>query len=97
MTSFSDRSVILFLSDMEAFVLDLMTRHPKSVGESYGEHLGVAWSFGMEMIGSGLACLLHGLLPFMFERTGSRSVEKLHARMRRRGIPNPSAGDATVR
>ena len=31
------------------------TRHPKSVGESYGEHMGVAWSFGFTLLGAGLA------------------------------------------
>jgi hypothetical protein len=64
------------------------TAHPASVGESYGEHLIVAGSFGFRMILGGFACLIHGLLPFLFVRTGSAQVAVLHDTMvtnRRRG------------
>ena len=57
------------------------SRHPRSVGESYVEHMGQAWSFALPMVGAGLACLIHGLLPFAFERTGSSCIEALYARM----------------
>ena len=66
----------------------LFTQHPASVGESYGEHLVVAGSFGLRMILGGIACLIHGLLPFLFVRTGSAQVSELHRTMvanRRRG------------
>ncbi len=66
------------------------TDHPASVGESYGQHMGVAFSFGMRMIAGGCACLLHGLLPFLFVRTGSGIIGKLHEEMvqhRRRAAP----------
>lgn len=58
-----------------------VTEHPKSVGETYGEHLRVASSFGGAMLCGGMACLVHGLLPFLFTRTGSTTVSRLHARM----------------
>ncbi len=57
------------------------TEHPASVGESYFQHMGMAFSFGAKMVGAGLACLLHGLLPFLFKRTGRRCIEDLHDRM----------------
>lgn len=56
------------------------TQHPSSVGESYGEHLVVATGFGARMLAGGLACLVHGLLPFLFTRTGSRIIADLHER-----------------
>lgn len=59
----------------------LFTDHPASVGESYGEHLVVASGFGLRMIAGGIACLLHGLLPFLFTKTGSRTIGELHDRM----------------
>lgn len=59
----------------------LFTEHPASVGESYVEHMGQAGYFGGRMILAGVACLLHGLLPFLFTRTGSRTIEHLHGRM----------------
>jgi hypothetical protein len=59
----------------------LFNEHPASVGESYGEHLVQASSFGARMILAGLACLVHGLLPFLFVRTGSTAITALHSRM----------------
>jgi hypothetical protein len=56
----------------------LFTQHPRSVGESYGEHLGVAGSFGLRLTLAGLACLVHGLLPFLFVKTGSNAIRALH-------------------
>lgn len=55
--------------------------HPASVGESYREHMAVAASFGTAMLLGGVACLIHGLLPFLFTRTGSTTVMRLHDRM----------------
>lgn len=57
------------------------TAHPDAVGETYAEHFGVAGRFGLAMIGGGLACLVHGVLPFLFTSTGSRTVRRLHDRM----------------
>jgi hypothetical protein len=57
------------------------TDHPTSVGETYGEHLVMASGFGARMILGGIACLLHGLLPFLFTRTGSQVITELHGRM----------------
>ena len=59
----------------------LFTVHPRSVGETYGEHLRAAAGFGFALIGAGLACLLHALLPFVCVRTGSETVRRLHQRM----------------
>ncbi len=57
---------------------DAFTAHPRAVGETYSEHLLTASGFGLRMIGGGLACLLHGLLPFLFVATGSRTIASLH-------------------
>ena len=59
----------------------LFTDHPASVGESYLQHLLVAAGFGVRMVASGLACLVHAFLPFLFVRTGSGCIEQLHAEM----------------
>lgn len=55
--------------------------HPASVGETYVEHLGMASSFGLRMIGGGIACMLHGAFPWLFVRTGSDQIRLLHERM----------------
>jgi hypothetical protein len=71
-------------------MIRLFTDHPRSVGESYLEHLRFACSFGASMVTGGLACVVHGALPFLFQTTGSRTVLGLHERMSR-------ARTATVR
>jgi len=60
------------------------THHPQEVGESYGEHLAVAGGFGLIMLAGGLCVLVHAIFPFLFERTGSRFMARLHKRMTRR-------------
>lgn len=62
-------------------ILRSFTDHPASVGESYGQHLGFAMGVGGRMVLAGLACMLHGLLPFLCVRTGSRTILALHARV----------------
>jgi len=76
----------------------LFTDNPASVGESYGEHLVMASGFGVRMILGGLACLVHGLLPFLFVKTGSRQIACLHDTMvaNRRRKPLPAVLDFVI-
>ena len=70
----------------------LFTQHPKSVNETYLEHLGVASSFGGRLLTAGAACLVHGLLPFLFVKTGSNAIRGLHRDLvthRQRKAPTP--------
>jgi hypothetical protein len=62
-------------------IIRAFTNHPASVGESYGEHMGRAVCFGTRMVFAGFACLVHGVLPFLFVRTGSRTIIELNERM----------------
>lgn len=59
----------------------IFLEHPRSVGETYLAHQRKAFGFGLSMIGAGLACILHGLIPAMFLHTGSEMVSRLHDRM----------------
>jgi hypothetical protein len=65
----------------KSMLRSLFTEHPASVHETYGEHMVVAGGFGVRMIVGGLACLVHALLPFLFERTASRVIAALNERM----------------
>lgn len=60
------------------------TRHPREVGESYGQHLRTATGFGALMVLGGLCVMVHAVLPFLFEHTGSRTMGTLHKRMMKR-------------
>jgi hypothetical protein len=60
--------------------------HPASVGESYVGHLKQATAFGLRMIVAGIACMLHGLFPFLCVTTGSAAMRRLHAEMATRAL-----------
>ena len=57
------------------------TEHPRSVGETYLEHLHSAAGFGTTMVLAGFACLMHALVPRLFVKTGSSAIGRLHDRM----------------
>ena len=59
----------------------LFTRHPASVGETYGEHFAMASSFSARLLLAGVACAVHAVLPFLFEKTASTLIGRLNDRM----------------
>jgi hypothetical protein len=59
----------------------LFTEHPASVGENYPQHLGSAWYFAWQMSLGAAACLLHGIIPFLFKTSASRRIRHLHEQM----------------
>lgn len=65
---------------------ELFLSHPRSVDESYFQHLAFAARFAGLLFAAGAAALIHAILPFMFERTASRIVAKLYARTHNRGV-----------
>lgn len=73
----------------------LFRDHPSSVDETYLEHLHTAGWFGGTMITAGIACLIHAILPCLFVRTGSKTIERLHDRMivNRARAPSPPESD----
>lgn len=78
-------------------MLRLFTEHPASVDETYGEHMVMAGSFGLRLLFASFACFVHALLPFAFEKTGSRMITHLHDRMvtNRRRTPESAGAAAT--
>ncbi|CAH0350479.1 MAG: DUF6356 family protein [Pseudomonadota bacterium] len=64
----------------QTFFLD----HPRRVGETYWGHAHTAGSFGVRMVIGGVACMIHGLLPAFFVKTGSTTVRNLYGEMQPR-------------
>ncbi len=62
----------------------LFLKHPRDVGESYGEHFATAAGFGVRMVAGGLACIIHAVVPMLFVRTASDTVKSLYATMKAR-------------
>jgi hypothetical protein len=74
-------------------IISVSSDHLKSCNESYFKHLLFAGRIGATMIAAGLACMAHGILPGLFETTGSRAIKTLAARFTHRGAP-PGRGTA---
>jgi hypothetical protein len=64
--------------------MNAFTEHPRSVGESYWQHMGASLRFAATMLAGAAAALVHAVFPFLCTKTSSRLVTRLHARMARR-------------
>ena len=72
----------LILNDNVAMAIKhKFTEHPASVGETYGQHFLAAMGFSLSLFRAALVCGVHAVLPFLFEKTGSQCITKLHDRM----------------
>jgi Family of unknown function (DUF6356) len=60
---------------------ELFIDHPRSVGESYGEHRATAWFFGGRLFVASLAAFIHGLFPGLCKTTASGIVRELNRRL----------------
>lgn len=66
---------------MLARLKTLFTHHPDSVGETYGQHFGVAMSYAGRMAVASFCAFVHALLPFLFEKTASTMIRGMVAEM----------------
>lgn len=58
--------------------------HLESVHESYWQHLCFAAGVGVKLIFAGIAVILHGVCPAVFQYTGSRTIFSLADSMKSR-------------
>jgi hypothetical protein len=66
------------------FIYNPFTKHPKSVNETYFEHMKCAFKFFYTLLGLSIAALVHAIFPFLFVTTASRGVKKLNDCMKDR-------------
>src|SRR5687767_718029 len=52
--------------------------HLGDVAEGYGEHRRFAFGVGWTMVKAGFACILHGLVPAIFQTHGSDAIRRLN-------------------
>jgi hypothetical protein len=62
----------------------LFLDHPRSVDESYFEHLLFAGGFALRLLGAGLAALVHAMIPCLFEKTASQMITQMHDKIHNR-------------
>lgn len=67
----------------------MMTRvfldHPRSVDESYVQHMVFAGRFSLKLFAAGAAALVHAVIPCLFEKTASRMIAEMYAKTHNRG------------
>lgn len=69
----------------------LFVEHPSSLGMSWAKHGAGAVLIGATLVGAGMACLIHALVPGWFTQTAGKTVARMHDHMIRRkaGAANP--------
>ena len=68
--------------------------HPRSVGEGYWQHFGVAARFGLTLIGGGARALIHAVLPNCCRTSASDTVRALNATLVEQRAAKRDASDA---
>lgn len=71
------------------------TAHPRSVNETYRQHLGFALLFGIKMMSGGVAAMLHAIFPFLFVATAGKLCDELQA-MRQNTPGRRKTADAAI-
>jgi hypothetical protein len=69
----------------------LFFEHPRSLGMSWAGHGVGALAIGLRLVGAGLACLIHAVVPGVFTQTAGKTVTHMYDHMTRRkaGATNP--------
>ena len=71
----------------------IFTDHPRSLGMSWAAHGIGAVGIAFRLIGAGLACLIHAVVPALFTQTAGKTVTTMYDEIARRkaGAANPNA------
>lgn len=59
--------------------------HPRSVDETYLEHMAFAGKFSVKLFAAGFCALVHALIPALFEKTASTMIAQMYAKIHNRG------------
>ena len=62
----------------------LFTDHPRSVDETYLQHMGFAARFAGRLLLAAGAAAIHAVLPWLFEKTASRMICEMHDKITNR-------------
>jgi hypothetical protein len=62
----------------------LFLEHPRSLGMSWVEHGVGAVAIGARLVGAGLACLVHAIVPGVFTQTAGKTITHMYDHMNRR-------------
>ena len=65
-------------------MLNLFNKHPNEVGETYLQHLIIAWKFSFKLFRLFVIALFHGIFPFIFKKTVSDKIIKMGDELKKR-------------
>ena len=71
----------------------LFNDHPRSLGMTWASHGAGAAVIGARLVGAGVACLIHSLVPAWFTQSAGRTVTDIYddIAQRKAGSANPNA------
>ena len=59
--------------------------HPRSVDETYLEHMLFSGRFSVKLFAAAFCALVHAIIPAAFEKTASRMIAQMSAKPHNRG------------
>jgi hypothetical protein len=68
----------------------LFLEHPRTVGESYFEHMGAALRVGGRLFLASCKCVVHAFVPALCKTGGSDAILKLHDEIAPRRFDQPT-------
>jgi len=70
-----------FRSRSTRFFNYVFIKHPEEQKMTYFEHLKHACCYSVQALGCSLVFMVHGIVPCLFEKTGSVMVDRLHIQL----------------
>jgi hypothetical protein len=61
----------------------LFLEHPRSLEMSWAAHGSGAFKVGFQLIGAGIAAIIHGVIPGIFGETASGTVTRVYDQIQR--------------
>ena len=66
-----------FYSGSNRFFNYVFIKHPEEQKMTYFEHLKHACCYSIQAFGCSLVFMVHGIIPCLFEKTGSVTIQRL--------------------
>jgi hypothetical protein len=70
-----------FRSGSKRFLNYVFVKHPEEQNMTYFQHLKHACCYSVQALGCSLVFMVHGIVPCLFEKTGSIMVDRLHIQL----------------
>ena len=69
---------------IEFKMLNIFSKHPQEVGETYLQHFVAACKYGFVLFGLFVIAIIHAVFPFVFKKTVSEKILELADKLQKR-------------